>query len=789
MNTRSICKAGGKLGSGAWLSLPLLCLAGSLEAQTFTTLDLNAPSSVVTVNPDSSISVVAGGGDTYGTADSFTYLYEQRSGDFDVKVQVQDVTVDNASEQDSAKASLHLRANLTAGSPDIQVSATPMAGTNYVETIARTAQGGQTNDPPSNTPEFRYNGGPYPGTYRPASGSLIPVWLRMKRTGNLIQTFCSQDNLKWVVLAEYTVDPAAFPDTLYLGLASVAHIDSNENPANRVHNRFANYQNVVNPPVPNSNGTPVVAGNAPGVYPVNSVTAVNWQVSLPADGIGRSSDNSQSGQIVWNSGGFGTISRDVLVSIDGQQGPVPFSIGRYATGAFDFAMGPRDPVAAQQNLGPYSNPNRSRDTPQVTAPASQAWFPSPRYGVLIPTARVNGPIQWADGAAPFLPHVYEAIDFSSANYFGMDDGSFGNGVYYTRMSKLGNTAAHPNPAANSAGGFQRAAFDTSVAWFPYAQGWMSGAFANADTDGKAYWRNPASHSPSATSGTYSFDTNSAAALLQWNDPGGLASLKLPDVDAANGGMMFLVPNDDGSVRGPQINCAVKTDGSGWDVAIRGVEENKGNPANYIGNSRTEFSFVYVPYDAMNLVGGRIAGSTGGKINSAGAFTVNRSTPGRYEINIPGKTGANGMLILQPVGKLPANTSLVDNVTLTYSYSNGNFVVESREVVPNGAGSFDSFPLRDSDFYFAWVDFANPLAMPSLVLPVLNIERSGDIATLSWGPGGPPCTLEYSMDLESWTPVEGLTENSVTVSISNFGPKAFFRLRLISGGARSITTVR
>ena len=761
-----------------------LALAGQAQAQTgLTKIDINNPvAGIVTLNPDSSTTITAGGGDTYGTSDSFTYLYGQRTGDFDVKVKVIDVNADDpGTQQRSAKASLHVRANLTSGSPNIQISGTPAAGENYVETIARPAQGGETNDPPLSAPDFRYFNGPYPGTFRPATGDLYAVWLRVKRTANLFQTMCSKDNVRWTVLAEYSMDPASFPDTLYVGLAAVAHIDSGETASNRVRTTFSDFGYSAPPPVGNINGTPVASANAPGTYPAGSVTSVNWQISLPADGIGLSSDNTQSGPIVWNTGGFGTISRDLLLSIDGQQGPIPFSIGRYATGALDPAIGPRDAVAAQSNLGPYSNPGRDRDTPAVTDAASQAWFPSPSHGIMIPTVRVNGPVQWNDGAAPFFPHAYEAIDFSSAQYFSMDDGTFGNGLFYTRMAKRGDTDAHPNLDANSAAGFQRAAFNVSTAWFPYADGWMSGCFSRSELDGSAFWRSPGTHSAAATQGTLSLNPNSAGALLAWTDLGGfyggLATLSLPGIDSRDDGMLFLVPNDDSTTRGPQANCSVKADGSGWNVAIRSVADLD-IPDFYMPSGKDEFSFLHVPYTASNLIGGKIAGATGAKINSAGNFSVTRAAAGRYQITIPGETGETGMLILQAVGELPSQPGIVDSVSLSYQYEGGKFVVESRELDPFGApNGFASATPRDSDFYFAWVDFSTPLSAAGPPLPPLSIVQNGNTVTLSWPVDATGFTLESSPNLgHPWTPVPGVINNSVTLPLTPALNKDFFRLR-------------
>ncbi|MEN9547402.1 MAG: hypothetical protein RLZZ356_2134, partial [Verrucomicrobiota bacterium] len=87
----------------------------SEPAKPFALLDINnkVVSTVVT-NADGSFTLTAGGGDTWDNADSFSYLHQQRSGDFDVRVQVLSVEADDAaSTQKNAKGALHIRANLT----------------------------------------------------------------------------------------------------------------------------------------------------------------------------------------------------------------------------------------------------------------------------------------------------------------------------------------------------------------------------------------------------------------------------------------------------------------------------------------------------------------------------------------------------------------------------------------------------------------------------------------------------------------------------------------------------
>ncbi len=759
------------------LLLSLLPFTSAL-AQNFTQLDLNNPVPGQVTENGGNISITAGGGDTYGTEDSFTYLYEQRTGDFDIKVQVTGVDADDAGgAQKSAKAALHIRATLDKNSPDIQVNATPLNGAGYVETIARPLPGGETEDPPENTPEFLSYGGPWPGTYKPNGALSYPLWLRVRREGNLFQTMASQDAVAWSVLAEYSMDSSSFPPAVYVGLAAVAHSSASQDTGLRVRAGFSGYSDVPTTPVTNQ------GANVPGTFPNATVTGINWNVSVPANGIGFTADKTQSGQIVWPGSDFNSLSRDIILDIGGQ-GPVPFSTGRYALGALDFGISPSNTVAASANLG--TGASRDRSTPDAFEAPAQAWFPSPRHGVLLPVLRKNGPIQWNDGAPSFYPHVYQAIDFSSAKYFSMDNGTYGNGQMYTRMAKKGNAA---QPLANS-GVYQRSAVDISVAWFPYSQGWKAGSFEDASNGGKAYWQYPASHSAAATENTFvltSNPRNTAEAVLSWIDPGGagLAELGFPDVNAQTSGMIFLAPNNDGSgtIRGPQANCAIKADGSGWTVAIRDVEANKFDVTSYAQAAASEFSFVYVPYTAGNLIGGHIS-AAGEKTNAAGDFTISRTATGQYLVSIPGKTANSGMLILQPVGLLPNNPNVVDRATLSYEPAgDGNgFVIESRGMsAGTGAGGLDEFPLQDSDFYFAWVDFTNPLtpvATTPEVPPVLDIVRGeGNTVTVSWPAAVTGYVLESSTTLSApWTVVPGVINNTVTLTVPAESPKLFFHLK-------------
>src|ERR1041385_7877102 len=99
----------------------IVLASGALSARAqqikwgLTLVNINNPiTPIVVTNGDGSISITAGGGDTYGAPDSLTYAYQQVTGNFDIRVRVKNVVVTDptAPGADSAKGSLMVRATL-----------------------------------------------------------------------------------------------------------------------------------------------------------------------------------------------------------------------------------------------------------------------------------------------------------------------------------------------------------------------------------------------------------------------------------------------------------------------------------------------------------------------------------------------------------------------------------------------------------------------------------------------------------------------------------------------------
>jgi len=743
--------------------LPLRSAAAALLAwaATFapvqaalTLVDINNPvAGTLANNPDGSFTITAGGGDTWDNSDSFTYYYEERTGDFDVSVQIVNLEIGDPGQQDSAKASLMARVDTSPGSADVMINALPLDPKNAIETIYRPRADAGTDDMPDRPSSNTSGSTPYPN-----------VWLRMRRVGNLFTTFYGTEPFKWVVLSEVTVDPADFPAKMLVGLSTVNHISSNEDQALRTKATYKNYGNTVVPPVPTVSGAP--AGNkAPGIYPNQSVTAVNWKIEVPADGKGPDGN-----PIVYNAGN----KNEYILSQDGV-GPIAWSAPGYNQGDLDFSIAPRDPVAALENTGPYG-PKYNRAVTDPAAAPAQAWAPSPRAGIVLGSIRKLSQT-WNDGAGEFHAFAF-CPTFEGASRFGynMVDGTFQNLDYYFSFVKLGEHSTEL-PAAADPFALREANINLAMAWFPYDAGWQAG-YVNAPNAAGGVWKAHGTHSAALTKNVTS--KYSAGEIVEWVDNGvdfgGQATVKIPGVNTLNDGMLFTISTDDSTPnQGAFVTAAPAADGSAWNVAIR-VDDDDYSPTSYATSGQSDFAFLYIPFKAVNLIGGHIKGN-GTKLASAGTFAISRASTGRYELTIPGKTGTSGMLLLQNAGYLAGQPDVTDDGVLAYEYINGKFVIEARhsEAGPNGS---DLTPVRDTDFNFAWVDFANPLLPEGSVIlppPSLSFARQGGNVVISWPAATTGYTLESNTTLGGgWSAVAGVVNNSVSVAPTQ--ANVFYRLK-------------
>jgi hypothetical protein len=443
--------------------------------------------------------------------------------------------------------------------------------------------------------------------------------------------------------------------------------------------------------------------NPPGTYPA-SVTAANVDVAL------------LPGSVM---GGGG--SDDLKVSFP-SAGPIKWTSSRFNEGDLALSIGPFDP-----NDPSYYPPNAHGVFRPGTDPANGfpfnnttlAWRLNKETGATLASVRTNGytPDITFGGSAVGTLHgaAYAAAQGSQGWGYRLNDGVFENGGANSIDIVMG--AAGYDELLGESG------FDIATAYFPYEQGWMG-----------AWVENGAGENGSATITAGHPDLiGSTVARWQENSPGaglyhfGNGRVELPEIDSATDGMLFVAPATDTS-NGTHLAAGAPRDG-GWDVTIREDQgDGLGNfPIKDVGGST--YQFLYVPYTATDLIGGWISGDDGAVLQGAGTtkFDVTRTEAGEYAISVFGEgdeklTGDDGMLILSVAShdSTVAEGNVAARTFLSYEYDNldsGDFIVQSRlDVAIEGGTSIfgDLLQLTDTDFYFAWVDFQNPLSFDTPV---------------------------------------------------------------------------
>src|SRR5687767_1057112 len=295
-------------------------------------------------------------------------------------------------------------------------------------------------------------------------------------------------------------------------------------------------------------------GQDPGPYPNTSVSAANW--------VAR---------------GGPTYDGNVEMNLE-ENGPIPWSITRYNRGDFAIRISPRDPVAARANLN--QGFTEVLNASAAEAPG-QAWTPHRNRGVLLVTARQNGPITWPDGEPAFFPTV-AASTGSSGNGYDMITGLFDAGDSDVNTGKAG-AATEGN-------------FNFATVWFPFDQGWIGADVAGPTAEGASAWTEPNAHAVGIT-----------PSMVKWLDYpagnfafGGHAQVRLPKVNTLEDGMLFAISTD-GASDVNIVGVAPAADGEHWVVTIR--EDSETNPDVLAAANQSEFQFVYIPFDAQRLIGG------------------------------------------------------------------------------------------------------------------------------------------------------------------------------------------
>eukprot|EP00899_Mesostigma_viride_P008131 jgi/Mesvir1/17319/Mv07713-RA.2 len=464
---------------------------------------------------------------------------------------------------------------------------------------------------------------------------------------------------------------------------------------------------------------------------------------------------------------------NIAVNIKGQ-GPYPFSFPRFNRGDLAPRISPRWPYS-QLNLGmPAGRVGSHEEDPYSYA--TMAWRPSSQFGVVLASVAANGQ-KWDDGAPPFFGTV--AVSLQSLGYgYSMVDGSYGPGECDVNMGK--------------AGALGEANIDVGIAWFPYSDGWIAGHLAAPALAMSAYWQEGGAHSRRLP--------EAASSIVKWTSLG--AFVRFPEElhVTSTTGMLFCISTDPSD---NEINVVgVMHHSSGWLVQMR--EDNEGDATRLTDMHGWSFAFVFIPYGSRGRVrGGLVAGTGDGRLlhawkgEEADALPMSskRLEKGRYLISLGGSPRgsrggySDGVALLQPVGPLSSDVgvhatdggTLTTNAFLSYNHSEeGDIIVEARRVAVMGTGSqrAETFPLVDTDFYFAWVRFQPPMvdeaaesrggaATPSrLGIHLIAIGLLSTLVAVVWvivkygmgGTGVPPGTRGGSEGVRQVLDMDELTDD-------------------------------
>ncbi|HEU5124804.1 MAG TPA: lamin tail domain-containing protein [Verrucomicrobiae bacterium] len=189
------------------------------NSQTNFTASIYAPVAIGNPVPPGGMTVVSngfnlsgGGTDLGGSMDQFQFSYQERTGDFDVKVRLDSLSLADA----WSEAGMVAREDLSTGARSASVMATPTISGCYFQ--SRLTTNGNTTlsgSAPVN----------YPNT-----------WLRLKRAGSVFTGFASFDGQNWTQLGSATM---VMPVTIYFGFAVSSH-----NPGQTATAAFRDFANV-----------------------------------------------------------------------------------------------------------------------------------------------------------------------------------------------------------------------------------------------------------------------------------------------------------------------------------------------------------------------------------------------------------------------------------------------------------------------------------------------------------------------------------------------------------------
>lgn len=279
------------------------------------------------------------------------------------------------------------------------------------------------------------------------------------------------------------------------------------------------------------------------------------------------------------------------------------------------------------------------------------------------------------------------------------------GAYFIPVNNANNTGA---------GGSDEYNINVAGAWFPYTNFYGGLARNSGDADGLSPTNNGVLNqflgTPGLALGTHFIDQGNGRSQVILTNLG---------IDSRRDGVLLVAggKNESANFALSQVNT---NDGT-WNTFI------KDNGATVADNFEPDpIAFVFIPKTNTTVVSGRFKGNASIDMFSGTSpqFTVTSNGIGTYELKVPGRTPANGVLIISAEGGGTAN---LDNmVSYEANLAGDGWIIQSRDTAGHG---LESIPANDGVVSFVYI----PGSTPGIgVIPTNNLltTESGGTANFN-----------------------------------------------------------
>ncbi len=328
--------------------------------------------------------------------------------------------------------------------------------------------------------------------------------------------------------------------------------------------------------------------------------------------------------------------------------------------------------------------------------------------------RDNGFSAFGSPTGTLFAHAQAASNsFRGGPGYNMITGEYGNGngSIYASIHALGFATEY--------------VIDVSFAWFPYQEGWVAGSTMGGATGIVSWVENSTGLDPMSGEDVnwpsrgpdLPDDASDIVTLAGTGNAQGSIGFMSTDlgITPANAMLFTQSGNDTNDAGIPGLVEA----GDGWNFAFRRDAFSPDFPEEdeFVSAASTLITFIALPYDTTNLQGGKVdASGVYANVADDNFTTISRVSEGTYELEVMDAAGRgiateDGMLMLQSLLAQDGDATDPNRNILSYEFdaARGVYVIESRimERDDNGNVFLESYPLIDSPFYVAYVDFDSP----------------------------------------------------------------------------------